>query len=85
MTADGNGRGQRPTPADILLANQLYCAVVAQEYDQRITSGTRRFFATTIGFRETVIAGKVSSLVAFDATHRMLHQAKAKFAGLPVT
>jgi len=35
MTGDGNGPGQKPTSADVLLANQLYYAVEAQAYDQK--------------------------------------------------
>jgi 2-polyprenyl-3-methyl-5-hydroxy-6-metoxy-1,4-benzoquinol methylase len=37
------------------------------------------------GFIETLIAGRVRRMIAFDATHRMLAQAKAKGASLPVT
>jgi SAM-dependent methyltransferase len=113
MTVDGNGPGQKPTSADVLLANQLYYAVEAQAYDQknhvsnpailryydrllrqfvfegRSADEIRRWKACDVGcgtgFLETLVAGKLGSLVAFDATHRMLLQAKAKFAGLPVT
>jgi ubiquinone/menaquinone biosynthesis C-methylase UbiE len=113
MTTDGTGPGQKPTSADVLLANQLYYAVEAEQYDQknhvrnpailryydrllrqfvfggRSDDEIRTWKACDVGcgtgFLETLVADKVGSFVAFDATHRMLLQARAKLTALPVT
>ena len=97
----------------MLLANQLYYAVEAQEYDKKnhvSNPAIRRYYDRLLdrfifegrpaaethkwkacdvgcgtGFLETLVADRVGSLVAFDATHRMLSQARSKFAGRPVT
>ena len=113
MPGEHDESAREPTAADVLLANQLYYAVEAQEYDKknhvsnpailryydrlldrfifegRSADETRKWKACDVGcgtgFLETLVADRVGSLVAFDATHRMLSQARSKFAGRPVT
>jgi SAM-dependent methyltransferase len=112
MTSPNEPRADAPTAADVLLANQLYYAVEAQEYDKKnhVTNpAIRRYYEQLLrtyvfesrsaaeiarwsacdvgcgtGFLETLIADKLGSLVAIDATQSMLKQARAKFVGKPV-
>lgn len=112
MAAQHNVPELKPTSADVLLANQLYYAVEAHEYDKknhvrnpailryydrllrhfvfagRSAEEIRHWKACDVGcgtgFLETLLADRVGSIVAFDATHGMLVQAKGKFAALPV-
>jgi SAM-dependent methyltransferase len=96
-----------PTSSDVLLANQLYYAVEAQEYDKKNHVKSRavlRYYDTILservfagssaaevrrwrvcdvgcgtGFLEGLLADRVGSIVAFDATRPMLAHARAKF------
>jgi ubiquinone/menaquinone biosynthesis C-methylase UbiE len=113
MNPPNTGTPLKPTSSsDVLLANQLYCGVEAEEYDHKnhvknaaILGYYNRLFDRDVfvgrsvedirtwgvwdvgfgtGFLEGLLADRVRSIVAFDATPRMLLQARQKFPGRPI-